>query len=95
MRHETSRGRYSPERTVAFGFVVTVERESVTVMMIDAEHAAPTQSIHQQCKKCINGPAVLSFEPGLSIFFLFGAIFFFKVLLFWVSTDRDITFPPM
>lgn len=35
------------------------------------------------------------FEPGLSILFLFGAIFFFKVLLFWVSTDRDITFPPV
>lgn len=27
-------------------------------------------------------------------FFFFLVPFFFKVLLFWVSTDRDITFPP-
>lgn len=85
LSHKTSRGRYSPERNVALGFVVTVEWESVTVMMIDAEHAAPTQSIHQQCKKCINGPAVPSFWTWFVYFFSFWCLFFFFFLKFCFS----------
>lgn len=97
LSHKTSRGRYSPERNVALGFVVTVEWESVTVMMIDAEHAAPTQSIHQQCKKCINGPAVPSFWTWFVYFFFFLVpfFFFFKSSAFLGINWQRYHFPPM
>lgn len=96
LSHKTSRGRYSPERTVAFGFVVTVEWECHSnddwcwTCCTNTINSSAMQKVHKwTCSAQFLNLVCLFF------FFLVPFFFFFLSSAFLGINWQRYHFPPM